>query len=149
VTSHIKGFDGAPPKPGKRGPKARKPIARSRERIKTNVLPAKVRKSDAGKAKHSADRVWSAAVLASRTTCAAIGFGRHQRCEGPHDPAHIVRRAFLATRHLPENGIRICRKAHDYYGRHPVRWKAFVIRRIGRDAYARLVAIAHQGKRVA
>ncbi len=148
----IAGFPGAKPKEGKRGPKAKRPIARGKR-------PNQVSKSAARAAEVLADRKWSAAVKA-KGACFAIGawnIGRteqgsqyvltHRKCAGPIDPAHIMPRTWAATRHLIENGFPLCRETHRWFGSHPVEWESFVEARIGIAGYAALRAKALAGPR--
>lgn len=138
-------MSGAPiQKPPKRGPKPRKPIKRSSKPIARKSRPAPVRRSESGRAKSAADREWSRAVLA-KGPCAALGRWGHIACFGRIDPAHIQSRRYLATRHDVSNGLPLCRFIHDWFGRHPEEFEAFVRTRIGDAEYERLRLKAIQG----
>lgn len=155
-------MSGAPiQKPPKRGPKPRKPIKRSSKPIARKSRPAPVRRSESGRAKSAADREWSRAVRA-KGPCAALGnwetyrgvsesgansvhYLVHRECFGRIDPAHIQSRRYLATRHDVSNGLPLCRFIHDWFGRHPEEFEAFVRTRIGDAEYERLRLKAIQG----
>lgn len=64
-------------------------------------------------------------------------------CRGPIDPAHIMGRTFPATRFDVENGIPLCRQAHDWFTSRPKAWTAFCRQLLGDHEYDRLYAKAH------
>lgn len=142
------------PKPEPRGPKPKKRIARKSR-------PAKVRRTARGKANHAADLKWAKAVLA-KGPCAAIGGWwlnvggtvcgmQHRECAGRIDPAHVMSRRFLATRHDPGNGLPLCRRAHDWFTAHPKVWTAWLIETMGEAKYEalRVKALGHAFKEAA
>lgn len=61
------------------------------------------------------DATWRAAVFA-RTPGCEMG---NPCCLGPHDPHHVLgKKAFPRLRHVPANGIRLCRFHHDWAHQH-------------------------------
>ncbi len=156
-------MSGAPiPKPPKRGPKPRKPLKRASRPIARGSRPAAVRRSQSGKAKHSADIAWAKAVRA-KGPCIARGMrlfsdtewrvgemhGRmvtieHQRCD-EITAAHVLRRGYLATRHDLDNGVPLCFSAHSFFTRHPDQWQEFISSYLGAGKYEALRRKAIQG----
>ena len=66
------------------------------------------------------DRRWSKAVRERDGH-------RCRKCGGPAtDGAHIVRRAFLKTRHDPKDGLALCRQCHSFFGAHPAEWREWL-----------------------
>jgi len=58
------------------------------------------------------------------------------------DPAHIIPRKFLKTRHLLENGLFLCRECHIKFDRN-VEFRDKVINiLVGREKYRRLLEIS-------
>ncbi len=139
----------APPKPERRGPKARKPLHRPARPIARRTKPARVRRSKAGQAKAKADLAWAESVKRFRR-CVALGrevstsYGTHIGCgAGPLDAAHVMSRTFPATRFDASNGIPICRDVHRHFTDHPLAWENFCRQLIGDQEYQRLYALAH------
>lgn len=154
-------------KPPRRGPKPKRPIKRSTAPLKRTSRPSPIRRTPKAAEKRQADREWSAAVKA-KGPCAAKGKDivgpwsfrfkddllgvdvnvtgsgpfRHE-CLGPIDPAHIFSRRFAATRHDPDNGMPLCRAAHDWFTQHSIAWELFCRETIGPEAHAALYAKAH------
>ena len=138
-------------KPPRRGPKPKKPIARTSR-------PSRVRKSAAGRAKLAADLAWAKAVRESGP-CAALGYeyhnlldprGRplpvaHHMCFSATTAAHIVSRRYAATRTEKRNGLPLCLRMHQWFTSHPLAWEAFVTQKIGAEAFAALKAKAQAG----
>lgn len=137
-------------KPPKRGPKPRKAIKRG-------SMPARVRKTASGRAKHAADIAWAKAVRESGP-CAAkgvsVGWTEYQErdlCVYVHTrcneitAAHVVSRRYSATRTDRANGLPLCLNAHRFFTEHPLAWEAFVIKTIGQERFAALKAKAQAG----
>lgn len=143
------------PKPAKRGPKPRRPIARTSK-------PARVRKTARGKARHAADLEWAKAIRESGP-CAAqrarllwaedssegIFIYEHRMCFGQIEAAHILPRRYAATRTDRRNGLPLCHAAHSMFTRHPVAWALFVTNTIGKVAYGALKQKALAGPKAA
>ena len=109
-----------------------------------------MRKTALGRAKHSADIAWAKGVRESGPCWAlghALGGWVHlqMECNGQMEAAHIVRRGYAATRHMPENGRPLCHNAHAWFTSHPLAWEAFCVARLGREAYTSLKAKAQAG----
>lgn len=123
----------APPKPAKRPRKPRKPLKRSSTPIARKSRPARVRRSEAGQAKHRKDRAWSEAIHA-RGACEIHGAA----CRGRLEAAHGISRRYSATRHDLRNGFLICAEAHRFYTEHPSIWTDWLIDRLGASEYQEL-----------
>lgn len=146
------------PKPPKREKKRPKPLKRSRIETKYRKPIPRQGQSAHAKAERAADREWSKAVLA-KGDCSARGFWNlpslgfevsvwaHTRCWEPIDPAHIMSRTFPATRNDPDNGMPLCRVAHDFFTAHPKAWEEFCRLKIGNDSYEALYRRAHHSIR--
>lgn len=79
----------------------------------------------------AADRQWSKAVRQGQTgtceACATKGWPYWKDCSGVSDAAHVrAKGAQPALRHDTRNGIGLCRRAHEWFTRHPVAWQAWI-----------------------
>ena len=108
----------APPKPAKRVPKPRKPIARSRVKGKRTSRRRKARKAKC----HDADRLFSLLIRTRDDwTCRACGKpNQAPQC------AHIVSRRYRATRWLSINAVCLCAACHVRFTWDAIAWEDWV-----------------------
>lgn len=114
------------PKPPKRGPKPRKPIARTSR-------PAKVRHTVRGAEKASLNALWSTVVMATSPVCRLCLYKKAT------DPAHLWPKSTApAIRHHPKNGVPLCRACHTYMDSHAGHRKLLRLALIG-DVWANVL----------
>lgn len=111
----------ANPKPVRRGPKPRARIAR-RTPIRRGAPPKRtsrphpIRQTPTAADQREADKLWSAVVLKLADhkceACNLLGW----RIRRATDAAHVFSRRCLTTRHMPQNGVALCRRCHDRLG---------------------------------
>ena len=141
----IPGYQGAPPKPPKRGPKAKKPIAR------TKLKPWRPDPKDVAWARKVRAKGPCAALGVSLTWLGEFEGGMskwttiHLKCEGRIEAAHGFRRVFQAIRRYPINGWSLCASIHAYFGRSPGAWEAFMRLKLGDAGYEQLRTKAMAG----
>jgi len=82
-----------------------------------------------GGQKKTLDRAWQAKItggICSFPSCNRIGNEGH----------HIMKRRYLNTRWLTENGRALCREHHLWADTHPAEYENMIIREIGSFKYA-------------
>lgn len=121
----------------KRSPLKKKRSTPRRRGITCLTLGCKRRPATAGLCKthatSKADKLVGNFVKGRDRGCVAAG--KHA---GPLQWAHVVSRRYRAVRWDPTNAVTLCAGHHMYFTPRPLEWDAWVIARIGADAYSAL-----------
>lgn len=94
-------------------------------------------------AKGKADKLFSQ-LIRSRGACESCG----ERDYAKLQCAHVIRRAYNATRVDTDNAFCLCWTCHRRFTDWPLEFAAFVVSKIGTDAYESLRLKAEAGRKV-
>ena len=120
------------PKPEKRSPKPRKPIARSKR-------PARVRqRGNRGKLRELADDMQSLYVRhAAGWKCWVCPSTEWQEMQAAH---LFAKSEYRSGRYFIENVVCLCFRCHKLYTHRPATWTAYLQGRLGQERYEQLRA---------
>jgi 5-methylcytosine-specific restriction endonuclease McrA len=122
------------PKPPRRSPKPRRPIAR-------RVRPRHFRDSELARLERQAD---AAARRAARERYGPWCLFCAPATARATDTAHGIRRAFRRTRWTLTNLYPACRECHDFFGKRPALWRRVRVDHRGQEVVERDEQLAYR-----
>ena len=101
--------------------------------ITRRARPARIAASKKDGLCAKADKLWSKVVhLEWRELCAFSVTDDNHTCKGPLDPHHLISKHIHHLRHVPENGMLMCRHGHEHSElsphAHPVEFNAWLLK---------------------
>jgi hypothetical protein len=132
----IPGYQGAPPKPPKRGKKAPKPIPRGKR-------PNRVRQTVAGKESEALDRLFSKYIRLRDRSCRValcLSESRGQLVPAPStECSHLLGVGpHPRLKWDSDNAVGACHACHRFTTTHPTSWSVWIIQNCGAEKFEEL-----------